>query len=86
MTDEEFIALAKSLNIESEVCVYQEWRDDFAPNPFVHQMLTKAMERQPVGYINERTLSIIKSGSVCCTHISPKQTEFQQIALYAEPK
>jgi hypothetical protein len=42
-------------------------------------------ERKPIGYMNERAVSILAQGSVMCTHVSPTKTEFQQIAIYKEP-
>ena len=44
-----------------------------------------AEERKPIGYMNERAVSILAQGSVMCTHVSPVKTEFQQIAIYKEP-
>ena len=37
-----------------------------------------------VGYINERMLSILRSGMTPCTTISPVKTEYAQIAIYIE--
>lgn len=44
-----------------------------------------AEERKPIGYMNERAVSILAQGSVMCTHVSPTKTEFQQIAIYKDP-
>lgn len=41
-------------------------------------------ERKPIGYMNERAVSILAQGSVMCTHVSPTKTQFQQVAIYVE--
>lgn len=47
---------------------------------------THAGKLAPVGYANERMLSILDQGMVACTHLSPTKTQFQQVVLYAEEK
>lgn len=41
-------------------------------------------EKRLIGYVNERMLSVLASGMVACTHISPTKTQFQQVAIYVE--
>lgn len=43
-------------------------------------------EAEPIGYMNERAVSILEQGSVMCTHVSPTKTEFQQVAIYREAR
>lgn len=43
-------------------------------------------EKQPIGYMNERMLSILASGMTACTTVSHKKTEYAQVAIYTEAK